>query len=147
MKNPFAVAALGGATISLIPAWFVSWLSSTYPSLRPEDLQVVSDFFSEEFGILHIIVFSIIIFAMPVFEEYLFRGVLWKLVHFFSNDRTAMILTSIAFACAHLEPLHILGLLPLSLFLGWLRMKTGNVEASILAHMSNNLVACLLMVV
>ena len=108
---------------------------------------MVSDFFSEEFGILHIIVFSIIIFAMPVFEEYLFRGVLWKLVHFFSNDRTAMILTSIASACAHLEPLHILGLLPLSLFLGWLRMKTGNVEASILAHMSNNLVACLLMVV
>ena len=65
---------------------------------------------------------------------------------FFGPGRFTWFTTSIIFAGIHLEPLHVLGLLPLSFFLGWLRLKDGSIGPSVVAHTTNNAVACLLMV-
>ena len=145
-ENPLKVAVLGGATISLFPAWFVSLAADAFPSLRPEELEVVSEFFSSGIGPLQLIVMGIVIFVVPPMEELVFRGWAWKLCRWKMSPKWTCITTSVLFAAVHQEPLHILGLLPLSFFLGWLRLKTGNIEASTIAHMVNNAVGCLVMV-
>jgi hypothetical protein len=142
-----ALALLGGLTISFVPTWLVSLLVNRVPALRPEELEIVSEFMSGGVGILQILFFMIIVFIMPPLEELVFRGWLWKLVSWKMTPYWTWIIISLVFAAIHMEPVHVLGLLPFSFFVGWLRYKTGELGPSIIAHMANNAAACLLMVV
>ncbi len=148
MTGQYKAALLGGAIISLIPTWAVSVLAQQFPSIAPKELEIVSEFFGSGIGFAQLFVFFIIVFLLPQVEEWLFRGVLWDILEkkIGVPDRLTWFTTSLIFAVVHLEPLHILGLLPLSFFLGWLRMKSGSIGPSVVAHMMNNAVACLLMV-
>lgn len=143
MKRPYLTALLGGATISLLPTWLVAQVAARFPALAPQELEIVSEFFDKGFGPPQLLVFFIIMTILPILEEWLFRGFLWRWVSKVFSPKYTLVTVSLAFALAHWEPLHILGLLPLSFFLGWLRMKTGELGPSIVAHMTNNLVACL----
>ncbi len=145
MKRPYLVALLGGATVSLLPAWLVAQIAAAFPALAPQELAAVSEFFGSGVGVLQIAVLLIIVMILPAFEEWLFRRLLWRWVSKAFSSNYTLVITSLAFALAHWEPLHVLGLLPLSFFLGWLRMRTGEIGPSVAAHMANNLVACILM--
>ena len=145
MRRPYLAAVLGGATISLPPAWLVTQIASNFPSLAPEELVTVSEFFGSGIGIPQILVLLIIVTILPAFEEWLFRGIFWRWAKKVMSPTSTFVVISLLFAFVHWEPLHVLGLLPLSFFLGWLRLKTGRLGPSIIAHMINNLVACLLM--
>jgi len=145
-QNPLAAAILGGALISLFPAFFVTQAIRVFPRLKPEELQIVSDFFSAGIGPLQIMLFAIVVFIVPPVEEFIFRSALWRLFEWGKQSpKLIWISISLLFAAFHMEPLHVMGLLPLSFFLGWLRLKTGNINASTVAHMVNNAVGCLLM--
>jgi len=143
VKRPYLTALLGGATISLLPTWLVAQVAARFPALAPQELEIVSEFFDKGFGPPQLLVFFIIMTILPILEEWLFRGFLWRWVSKVFSPKYTLVTVSLAFALAHWEPLHILGLLPLSFFLGWMRMKTGELGPSIVAHMTNNLVACL----
>jgi|14BtaG_2_1085337.scaffolds.fasta_scaffold22822_3 hypothetical protein len=146
--NPLISAVLGGALVGLIPAWAMTQTVRAFPSLKPEELQIVSDFFSAGIGPMQIMLFAIVVFVVPPVEEFIFRSALWRLFGWAKQTpKVTWIGVSLLFAAFHMEPLHIVGLLPLSFFLGWLRLKTGNINASTLAHMANNAVGCLLMVI
>ncbi len=145
MSRPYWVALLGGATVSLLPTWLIARLAAAFPVLAPQELGIVSEFFGKGFGPPQMLVFFIIITILPALEEWLFRGVLWHWVSKVFSTKRALVVTSLVFALAHWEPLHVMGLLPLSFFLGWLRMKTGKLGPSIVAHITNNAVACLFM--
>jgi membrane protease YdiL (CAAX protease family) len=145
VNRPYLTALLGGATISLFPTWFVAQIASRFPSTAPGELKIVSEFFGDGIGAPQLLVFLIIVLFLPVIEEWLFRGVLWRLASKVMTSGFVWVTISLLFAAAHWEPLHALGLLPFSFFLGWLRMKTGELGPSIVAHMTNNLIACLLM--
>jgi membrane protease YdiL (CAAX protease family) len=147
MKNPLAKAVLGGATISLIPSILITRIAELFPSLAPDELQIVSDFFGNGVGLWQWLAMSIIVFVMPVIEEVIFRGWLWRLCKWRLNSYWTWVITSLVFAAVHAEPLHILGLLPLSFFLGWLRKETDDIGYSTVAHVTNNAVACLLMII
>ena len=148
IENPYKTAIVGGSLISLFPALFVTQAVRMFPSLKPEELQVVSDFFSAGIGPMQIMLFAIVVFVVPPAEEFIFRSALWRLFGWVKQTpKVTWIGVSLLFAAFHMEPLHIMGLLPLSFFLGWLRLKTGNINASTLAHMANNAVGCLLMVI
>lgn len=145
MKHPYLTALLGGATISLFPTWFVAQIASRFPTTAPEELKIVSEFFGDGIGPPQLLVFLIIVFFLPIIEEWLFRGIFWRWAKKVMSPTSTFVVISLLFAFVHWEPLHVLGLLPLSFFLGWLRLKTGRLGPSIIAHMINNLVACLLM--
>ena len=145
-RNPYKVATIGGALISLFPAWFITQAAKIIPSLKPEELQIVSDFFSLGIGPLQLMFFAVVVFIIPPLEELIFRGWIWKLINYKFSSKWTWILVSLLFAGFHTASLHILGLLPFSFFLGWLRLKTGDINASVLAHMVNNAVGCLLMI-
>jgi len=145
VNRPYLVALLGGATVSLIPTWLVALTAAAFPALAPQELEIVSEFFGKGFGPPQMLVFFIIMTILPAVEELFFRGILWRWGLKVFSAKYTLVATSLLFALAHWEPLHVLGLLPLSFFLGWLKMKTGKLGPSIVAHMANNTVACLFM--
>ena len=119
--------------------------AAAFPALAPQELEIVSEFFGKGFGPPQMLVFFIVMTILPAVEELFFRGILWRWGLKVFSAKYTLVATSLLFALAHWEPLHVLGLLPLSFFLGWLKMKTGKLGPSIVAHMANNTVACLFM--
>jgi membrane protease YdiL (CAAX protease family) len=70
-------------------------------------------------------------------EELLFRGVLQRAI----RARTASILVSgCAFALFHADPVHVVGVLPLGLFLAWAAARSSTL-VTIFAHVLNNTLA------
>jgi len=144
MKHLYPKAVISGSLISVVPAVVVGLIVELFPSLRPDNLQIISDIFSaEKYGPLQYFMLFTIIVVSPVIEEVIFRGALWGLLKKAFDEKTVFIVVSVVFAVTHLEPVHVIGLLPISFLLGWFRYQTGSIKASILCHMSNNLVACL----
>jgi len=72
-------------------------------------------------------------------EELLFRGVLQRSI---ANPRWAIALSGCGFALFHMDPVHVLGVLPLGLFLAWVAQRSSTL-VSIAAHVVNNSVALL----
>ena len=147
VENPYKTALAGGVLANLFSGWLVTQIVRIFPSLRPEELEIVSEFFSSGIGPLQLIVLAIVVFMIPPLEELMFRQYIWQVSEWKLSSNWTWVITSVLFAALHMDPLHIMGLLPLSFFLGWLRLKTGEIGASCLAHMVNNAVGCLIMVI
>ena len=145
MKHLYKKAIMSGALISIVPAIIVSLLSSWFPATESENLALIRDIFSaQSYGFLqYFLIFNIIVVS-PIIEEVIFRGVLWSFLKRYINEKNVFIATSLIFAAVHIDFLHVVGLLPASFLVGWFRYRTGDIKASLLCHMSNNLVACLL---
>ena len=85
-----------------------------------------------------------VIVAAPVFEEIFFRGFLFKgLQHSRIGPLGAILVTSLLWATIHLQyDLWDLGIIfALGIFLGFARLKTGSVYATIALHALVNLIA------
>jgi membrane protease YdiL (CAAX protease family) len=142
----YITAFVVGSVIGIVPAWLMAQLIELIPSLEPEGLGVVSEFMSDGFGLEQVIFVLLVVLAVPALEELLFRKWIWLVLSWKMSSYWTWIVVSILFALLHMEPIHIIGLLPLSFFVGWLRFRTGKIRYSIVAHMANNAMACLLAV-
>jgi len=87
---------------------------------------------------IHAVILSFLL-LWTIFEEWLFRGLLWKLFAYL-GDYAALISVSVLFALAHftLGPIDVLLLLPFSFILGLWRLKAG-LKASMLCHLAFNI--------
>ena len=74
----------------------------------------------------------------PLVEELVFRGLLYGWLAGRWGTTVAWLVSSLAFAAAHIEPAHAILVLPLGLWFGWLRRRTGSLWPSLVAHMANN---------
>jgi len=74
----------------------------------------------------------------PVAEELTFRGLLYGWLAGRWGPVVAWIVSSLAFAAAHVELAHAVLVLPLGLWFGWLRWRTGSLWPSLVAHIANN---------
>jgi len=74
----------------------------------------------------------------PLVEELVFRGLLYGWLAGRWGTVVAWIVSSLAFAAAHIELAHVILVLPLGLWFGWLRRRTGSLWPSLVAHMVNN---------
>jgi membrane protease YdiL (CAAX protease family) len=74
----------------------------------------------------------------PLVEELIFRGLLYGWLAGRWGSVAAWIVSSLAFAAAHVEPAHVILVLPLGLFFGWLRRRADSLWPSLVAHMVNN---------
>ena len=70
----------------------------------------------------------------PLFEETLFRGVLLPVLARRWGSSWGVVLSAAAFALAHLSLGELLPLFVLGLGLGWLRLQSGRLGASVLMH-------------
>ena len=74
----------------------------------------------------------------PVGEELFFRGWIYGAVERRSGSRLAVVVSGLAFAAYHMDPAHSIAILPLALWISWLRAVSGGLGVCILAHMLNN---------
>lgn len=74
----------------------------------------------------------------PLVEELVFRGLLYGWIAGRWGPLPAFVASSLAFAAAHAEPAHIILVLPLGFWFGWLRWRTNSLVPTIAAHMINN---------
>jgi uncharacterized protein len=81
---------------------------------------------------------AVIAALAPLVEELVFRGLLYGWVAGRWGTVVAWIVSSLAFAAAHVEPAHIILVLPLAFWFGWLRRRTDSLLPSLVAHMVNN---------
>ncbi|WP_253770199.1 CPBP family intramembrane glutamic endopeptidase [Goodfellowiella coeruleoviolacea] len=85
-----------------------------------------------------------LLLGAPLTEELLVRGALWGALEHYRIPRSVVLaLTSLIFAFLHEESWRTLSLFAQGIAIGWARMVTGRIGASIVAHAANNLVPAL----
>ena len=136
---------VGGILVGLLSTVFITLLSVLFDIGAIDSTESIKELFSSfDFNMMLFTVVTLVI-AVPFIEELFFRSILWRLFTRFMSYRVVIVLTSVLFATAHIEILHIIGVLPLSFFIGWLRHKSGSVFPCMVAHASNNALACCLL--
>ncbi len=84
-------------------------------------------------------VMFVLMAVMPgVSEELLFRGVLQRSIRI---APLAIVTSALVFACAHFDPPHVVGVLPMGAYLAWVAHRTDSTWPTIVAHITNNGVA------
>jgi len=83
---------------------------------------------------------SLVVMAIlaPLAEELVFRGLLYGWLAGRWGGSVAWLVSSLAFAAAHVEPAHAILVLPLGLWFGWLRRRFDSLWPSLVAHTANN---------
>ena len=131
-----ATAFLGGLTIWTFPSWCAMRLSEAFAYEGTLELiggALASSSLAENW----LLVLAIVVSA-PLIEEVVFRGYLWSVFEQALPASYAFGATSALFAAYHMDPIHVVSLLPTALFLGWLRWQSGSVWPPIAAHFANN---------
>jgi len=77
-----------------------------------------------------------------IFEELGFRGYLMQNLLKISDTHQAIYVTAFLFAIIHLQIIGLVWLLPLAVFLGYIRVKEGTLWYGIFIHFAFNLTAC-----
>jgi membrane protease YdiL (CAAX protease family) len=127
--RPIVLAVLGTTVLSFV----VSQLGP-----QPEGVREVTQGLR---GVQALLTLAVLGLLAPVAEELVFRGLLYGWLAGRWSNLVAFLLSSLAFAAAHTEPLHILRVLPLGFWFGWLRWRTGSLVPTIVAHIINNTIA------
>ncbi|MFD2587452.1 CPBP family intramembrane glutamic endopeptidase [Croceitalea marina] len=83
--------------------------------------------------------FLLMVICAPFLEEYIFRGVILRGLLFRMKPILAIIISSILFGMAHLNPWQFIGAFFIGIFSGWLYYRTKNLLLSILVHFICNL--------
>ncbi|WP_295133580.1 type II CAAX endopeptidase family protein [uncultured Reyranella sp.] len=127
--RPIVFAVLGTTVLSFV----VSQLGP-----QPEGVRQVTEGIQ---GVQALQTLAVLGLLAPITEELVFRGLLYGWLAGRWSNLVAFVLSSLAFAAAHTEPLHILLVLPLGFWFGWLRWRTGSLIPTIVAHIINNTIA------
>lgn len=85
------------------------------------------------------VVFAAVVLVAPICEEIVYRGLLWGAVEQRWGRWTALTVTTVVFAVAHLEWTRIPLLLVVAIPIGLARLYAANLTASIAAHQVTNL--------
>lgn len=91
-----------------------------------------------------VLMFGYLWLVGPIFEEIIFRGLLWGAIQRQQWGKwPAFGLSTAIFAASHLEPLRTTLLLVISIPIGLARLITGRLPASMVAHQVNNFLPAL----
>jgi membrane protease YdiL (CAAX protease family) len=140
-----APAALGLRPVGWRPILFgvvgttVLSFAVSQTGLQPEGVRQVTEGIQGTSQILQTL--AVLAVLAPLAEELVFRGLFYGWLAGRWSNLVALVLSSLAFAAAHTEPVHVLLVLPLGFWFGWLRWRTGSLMPTIVAHIINNSIA------
>lgn len=138
--RPFAwLAALGvGGSIGFFSGWVSQEVAQLAPSLDGGHLDLFRTLLLDGPLLPRLPMFFAIVVVAPLAEEWVFRGALWTFLEDSFGPVVALLGTTLLFSAYHLDPLHVIGVIPTALCLGLLRSATGSVWPGVLAHAANN---------
>ncbi|HYV18168.1 MAG TPA: type II CAAX endopeptidase family protein [Verrucomicrobiae bacterium] len=133
-----AAAVFGTIGLNHLMTLYGAWQERVWP--QPESLRAYFDALLRADGGLDFTWLLLAIAIVPaVCEELLFRGFVQSgLVRQAVRPWTGVVATAVVFALFHLDPWRFLLVIPLGIFLGWLRETSGSLWPAILAHALNN---------
>ncbi len=117
------------ALMTLMGAWFPAFTLGTVPALNEAVANMPLALAWPAFALLP-----------GISEELLFRGLLQRAA---PRGARAIAVSGVVFALFHVDPHHVVGVLPLGLFLAWAAERAG-VLVTASAHVANNTAAVLL---
>ena len=127
-----ATPAIGIATGYLIEALGIE------PS---EHLQMLEDIITAQTGLAAFIT-ALLVGLLPGFcEEILFRGYVQGRLLKRWSPMAAILLSSLLFAVAHIDPLHVCAVFPTGIWLGVIAYRADSIWPTILCHFANNFLA------
>ncbi len=131
---------IGGLTIGLLSSRVAHWLQVfNFPSFG--GLEFISELLTDGDPVARAVFLFCVVIGAPIAEELLFRGYLWRILEGLAPPPAILAITTLAFAAVHMDPTHVVGLLPTALLLGLLRWHSGSILPCILAHLINNFLA------
>jgi membrane protease YdiL (CAAX protease family) len=145
MRKPVAVVVVGAVVAGLSVGPVAGYVAQAVEQLLgPAGL--VSAAHLEEMGrslvegplLWRIPLILAVLIGAPLVEELVFRGLLWSSLEERMSPTKVWIVTSLGFAAYHMDPLHSVAVLATAFLLGWLRMSTGSIWPSVVAHFANN---------
>ncbi|MBL8675601.1 MAG: CPBP family intramembrane metalloprotease [Rhodospirillales bacterium] len=80
----------------------------------------------------------------PFVEELVFRGLVFGYVRARFGYRPALVVSTLLFAAAHMEVVHVLLVVPSGLAFGWLRERSGSIWPCVIGHAATNILAVLM---
>ncbi len=90
--------------------------------------------------------FLLVVIIVPLYEEYLFRGIILSAVEKKSNFWLANCLQALIFALVHEDAAHFIFYLSFGLLAGYFVKRSGSILPSLIFHMTNNAFAFIAMV-
>ena len=142
-----AAAAVVGLSMPWIGGQLTEWLARGHAV--PQDVKQLGD----DAGLGFRIALTLVVASIgPLVEELLFRGVLLSALRRHLRAVPAALASAALFALVHLPDLHwqwyaLPNLALLGVALAWLRLRSGSLWPSVIAHGCNNLLAMLAMFV
>ncbi|HHO52412.1 MAG TPA: CPBP family intramembrane metalloprotease [Deltaproteobacteria bacterium] len=134
-------AGIGGLTIWTFPSWWATRLAEG--SEQPSTVELITEtLIQDPLSQTWPLIFAIVVTA-PLIEEIIFRGYLWSVLGHLGPPILVFLGSSALFALYHLDPLHVITLLPTALFFGLLRWGSGSIGPCVLAHFVNNAIGVL----
>jgi membrane protease YdiL (CAAX protease family) len=138
------LAALGvGGSIGFFSGWVSQEIARLLPSLDGGHLDLFRTLLLDGPLLPRLPMFFAIVVVAPLAEEWVFRGALWTFLEDSFGPVVALLGTTLLFSAYHLDPLHVLGVIPTALCLGLLRGATRSVWPGVLAHAANNVLGVL----
>jgi membrane protease YdiL (CAAX protease family) len=145
-----AVAPLGRAAFPALGLRQANWKYLVFGALGTLALSIgVSQFGIEPQGVKQVfeavreprqLAIALLLLAVlaPIVEEVVFRGLLYGVIAGWWGTLAAWLVSTLLFAAAHIEPAHVVMVLPLGLLFGWLRRRTDSLLPSLFSHIVNN---------
>lgn len=138
------LAALLGLAVSWIAGGIITQLVEAIrgrPIKQPEQLP------TDLRGAAIVLAAFAVIVVAPIAEELFFRGFIHQAFRRWRGVTQATLLSAFVFALAHFDPLLIAGIFPLGIVLAYLFERRQSLGATIVAHMTYNLIGFILIVV
>jgi membrane protease YdiL (CAAX protease family) len=142
LRRPSRAAWVGaicvGGSIGFFSGWTSQEVAELLPKLDSGHFDLIRSMLLDGPLLPRVPMFLAVVLVAPVAEEWVFRGALWTFIEDSFGPLVALVLTTLIFAAYHLDPLHVVGILPTALFFGALRGLSGSVWPGVIAHAVNN---------
>ncbi|MDD9932243.1 MAG: CPBP family intramembrane metalloprotease [Myxococcales bacterium] len=127
----YPVAALGVIALAPLSDLFVSTIARWAPDIGGANLETIEHMVSNTSPLL---IWPFLALLPGISEELLFRGLLQNAA---GRGLRAIMISALGFALFHLDPHHVVGVLPQGFFLAWVGSRAGT-WVTIFAHVVHN---------